>query len=177
MLISLTLTSLELDFSGMGDEATPTQEDQARLNQEQLETPVVVELEECGEEYQADQISNLAVDEISNRSGWCVADCSFAWRKQAGLTLPLPIHIYIYKLMNTTATKPTITLNASTLTSDWERYLLDCLMNEVFWTACEQFVEERFDDMTDGEREKIQEFIQGKTQVIIKSPCFEWDNN
>jgi len=75
-----------------------------------------------------------------------------------------------------TTTQPTITLNASTLTSEWERYLLDRIMNEdVFWTACEQFVEERFDDMTDDERQKIQEFIQGRTQVIIKSPSFEWD--
>ena len=76
----------------------------------------------------------------------------------------------------TTTTQPTITLNASTLTSEWEDYLLGRIMNEdVFWTACEQFVEERFDDMTDDERQKIQEFIQGRTQVIIKSPSFDWD--
>jgi len=81
--------------------------------------------------------------------------------------------------MTATSATPikTITLNASTLTSEWEGYLLDRIMNETFWTACEQFVEERFDDMTDGEREKIQEFIQGKTQVIIKSPPFEWTHN
>ncbi len=75
----------------------------------------------------------------------------------------------------TTTTKPTITLNASTLTSEWEDYLLGRIMNEAFWTACDDFVEELFDDMTDDEQQKIQEFIQGRTQVIIKSPPFEWD--
>ena len=77
--------------------------------------------------------------------------------------------------MTTTTTKPTITLNASTLTSEWEGYLLDRIMNEAFWTACDDFVSETFADMNDSEREKIQEFIQGRTQVIIKSPSFEWD--
>jgi len=77
----------------------------------------------------------------------------------------------------TTATKPTLTLNASTLTSDWEDFLLGRIMNEAFWSACEEFVEERFNDMTDGEREKIQEFIQGRTQVLIKSPAFDWNAN
>ena len=79
--------------------------------------------------------------------------------------------------MTTTTTKPTITLNASTLTSEWEDYLLGRIMNEAFWTACDDFVEECFDDMSDDEREKIQEFIQDRTQVIIKSQPLEWDNN
>ena len=179
MLITLNLTNLELDFSGMEEEATPSPEEQARLNQSQLETPVVFEvpLDDFREYFHLDTLQNWAIDEISNRSGWCVAECSFAWTKQAGTTAcPLTYKHLQLKPMTTTTTKPTITLNASTLTSEWEGYLLDRIMNEdVFWTACEQFVEECFDDMTDDEQQKIQEFIQGRTQVIIKSAPFEWD--
>ncbi len=77
MLITFQLTHLELDFSGMEEEATPSPEEQAQLNQEQLNTPVVIELYE-NETYDGDELTNYAVDEISNRSGWCVAECSFA---------------------------------------------------------------------------------------------------
>ncbi len=77
----------------------------------------------------------------------------------------------------TTTTKPTITLNASTLASEWETYLLDRIFQHEFWSAVDGFVEERFDDMNDSEREKIHTFIQEKTQVIIKSPSFELDTN
>ncbi len=77
MLITLNLTNLELDFSGMEEEATPSPEEQARLNQSQLDTPVVIELDES-ETYEGQEVINYAVDEISNRSGWCVAECSFA---------------------------------------------------------------------------------------------------
>jgi len=77
MLITFQLTHLELDFSGMEEEATPSPEEQAQLNTEQLATPVVICIDE-GETYGGDELTNYATDEISNRSGWCVADCSFA---------------------------------------------------------------------------------------------------
>jgi len=77
MLITLTLTSLELDFSGMEEEATPSPEEQAQLNREQLESPIEIELL-ASETYDGDEILTYAIDEISNRSGWCVAECSFA---------------------------------------------------------------------------------------------------
>ena len=78
-MISITfqLTSIALDFSGMEKDATPSPEEQARLNQHELNTPVVIELDES-ETYGVDELTNYAMDEISNRSGWCVADCSFA---------------------------------------------------------------------------------------------------
>lgn len=77
MLISFQLTSIELDFSGMPPEATPTQAEQEQLNQQQLDTPVEVWLDES-ENYSGDDLIRLALDEISNRTGWCVADCAFA---------------------------------------------------------------------------------------------------
>jgi len=79
--------------------------------------------------------------------------------------------------MNTTATKPTLNLNASTLTSAWEQYLLDRIFCEAFWSACDDFCAETFDDLTEAERETIHTFLQEKTQVIIKSKPLEWDNN
>ena len=84
-------------------------------------------------------------------------------------------HRYLMTMTTEPTAKPTLTLNAASLTNDWETFLLDRIMNEAFWAAADDFVSDRFADMSDDEREKIQEFIQAKTQVIIKSPAFEWD--
>ena len=75
----------------------------------------------------------------------------------------------------TTPVKPTVTLNASTLTHDWEDLCLGRLMNEAFWTAVDDFVDETFEDFSDEERERIHDFLSGKTQVIVKSRPIEFD--
>ena len=75
----------------------------------------------------------------------------------------------------TTSAKSTVTLNASTLTHDWEDFCLDRLMNEAFWTAVDDFVADRFEDFSDEERERIHDFLSGKTQVIVKSRPIEFN--
>jgi len=80
-------------------------------------------------------------------------------------------------MTSTTATKSTLNLDAATLPRDWEEYLLERIFSETFWSACDAFVEENFDELSDAEREKIHTLIQERTQVIIKSPSFEWDAN
>ena len=64
--------------------------------------------------------------------------------------------------------KPTLTLNAVSLTNDWETFLLDRIMNEAFWTAADDFVSDRFADMSDDEREKIlRDFATTEERALI----------
>ena len=80
MLITLNLTNLELDFSDMEEEETPSPEEQARITAQQLETPVVFEvpLDNFREYFHLDMLQDWAINEIRNRSGWCVEEFSFA---------------------------------------------------------------------------------------------------
>ena len=79
-------------------------------------------------------------------------------------------------------TTPTISKEAlAVVQAEWSGFCLDRLMNEAFWTACDDFINEEYGagaDFTDEEREAIHQLIQERTKVSVSldAPLAEVSN-
>ena len=80
MLITLHLSSIELDFDTYDAKEIPSEEEQRRIAEAQLAEPVVFEpkVKDYRDYFHLDNLQEWATDVISERSGWTVS--SVEWK-------------------------------------------------------------------------------------------------